>query len=312
MSETKTRRAVIDIGTNSVKLLVGDVLDGGVTPVHEEGKQTRLGQGLYESHQLHPDAIQRTVDCVTHFAAEAWEMGAADIRVIATSATRDAKNGHELVAAIQEHCNLTTEIISGETEAAWVYRGVISDAGLAAHPLLILDVGGGSTEFIVTVMGECLFHHSFQVGTVRLLEKFPPADPPGKDDFSVCQRWLGELLDHSVRPAIEPYLPVTADTLLVGTGGAALILARIQAALPDFSRERMEGMEIPGESVSAIRERLWSLPLEERRKVTGLPPERADVMLMGAAIYEAVLHSFSLKTLRVSTRGLRYAALLDQ
>lgn len=312
MSETKTRRAVIDIGTNSVKLLVGDVLDGGVSPVHEEGKQTRLGQGLYESHLLHPDAIARTVDCVTHFAAEAWEMGAADIRVIATSATRDAKNGHELVAAIQEHCNLTTEIISGETEATWVYRGVISDAALAVHPLLILDAGGGSTEFIVTVKGECLFHHSFQLGTVRLLEKFLPADPPTKEDWAVCQRWLGELLDFSIRPTVQPHLPLTEEALLVGTGGASLILARIKAGLPEFTREQMEGLELTKEEVTAIREKLWSLPLAERRKIPGLPPERADVMLMGAAIYEAVLNSFSLKTLRVSTRGLRYAALLDQ
>ncbi len=261
---------------------------------------------------MHPDAIARTVDCVTRFAAKAWEMGSASVRVIATSATRDARNGDTLVAAIQAHTNLTTEVISGETEAAWVYRGVISDAALAAHPLLILDVGGGSTEFIVTVKGECLFHHSFQLGTVRLLEKFPPADPPTADDFEACQRWLSELLDRSARPVIKPHLPIAEDTLLVGTGGASLILARIKAALPDFSREQMEGLELSKQEVTAIRERLWSLPLAERRKIVGLPPERADVMLMGAAIYEAVLNSFSLKTLRISTRGLRYAALVHQ
>lgn len=312
MSDTPIRRAVIDIGTNSVKLLVGDVTDGAVTPAFEAGEQTRLGQGLYESHRLHPDAIARTVDCVTRFAARAWEMGVASIRVIATSATRDAQNGQELVAAIQEHANLKTEVITGAQEAEWVYRGVLSDASLATHPLLILDVGGGSTEFIVTVLGQCLFDHSFQLGTVRLLEKFPQADPPTADNLAACQRWLDELLEHSVKPVVHPHLPPlgSPQTLLVGTGGAALILARIHLALPDFTREQMEGLSLTTQEVSAICKRLWSLPLAQRRQIIGLPPERADVMLMGALIYESVLTHFQIQTLRISTRGLRYAALV--
>lgn len=311
MSDSLTRRAVIDIGTNSVKLLVGDVTDGKVTPAFEAGEQTRLGQGLYESHRLHPEAIARTVDCVTRYAARAWEMGVVSIRVIATSATRDAENGQELVAAIQEHANLKTEVITGAQEAEWVYRGVLSDATLAAHPLLILDVGGGSTEFIVTVLGQRLFDHSFQLGTVRLLEQFPPADPPTADNLAACQHWLDELLEHSVKPAVHPHLPPLGSppTLLVGTGGAALILARIHLALPDFTREQMEGLSITAPDVSAIRERLWNLPLAERRQIIGLPPERADVMLMGALIYESVLQHFGIQALRVTTRGLRYAAL---
>jgi exopolyphosphatase / guanosine-5'-triphosphate,3'-diphosphate pyrophosphatase len=312
MTDSLTRRAVIDIGTNSVKLLVGDVADGIVTPVFEAGEQTRLGQGLYESNRLQPEAITRTVECVTRFAAKTWEMGAASIRVIATSATRDALNGTDLVQAIQEHANLSTEVISGATEAEWVYRGVLSDPELATHPLLILDVGGGSTEFIVTAAGERQFDKSFQVGTVRLLEKFPPADPPSPTDLNDCQHWLEDLLENSASPLIAPHLPPqgSPQTLLVGTGGAALILARIHLGLPDFTREQMEGLSISTQDISAIRERLWKLPLAERRLVIGLPPERADVMLMGALIYECVLRQFGIGTLRVSTRGLRYAALV--
>ncbi len=312
MTDSLIRRAVIDIGTNSVKLLVGDVSDGIVTPVFEAGEQTRLGQGLYESNRLQPEAIARTVDCVTRFAAQTWEMGASTIRVIATSATRDALNGQELVQAIQDHANLSTEVITGATEAEWVYRGVLSDPELAAHPLLILDVGGGSTEFIVTAAGERKFDQSFQMGTVRLLEKFPPADPPSPEDFTSCQKWLRELLEHSAGPLTTPHLPPkgSPQTLLVGTGGAALILARIHLALPDFTREQMEGLSLSTQEVSTIRERLWSLPLTERRKIIGLPPERADVMLMGALIYESVLRQFGIHALRVSTRGLRYAALV--
>lgn len=311
MTDNVTRRAVIDIGTNSVKMLVADVANGSVTPAFEAGEQTRLGQGLYETHRLHPDAIARTVDCVTRFAAHAWELGSASIRVIATSATRDAQNGAQLVQQIQEHTNLSTEVISGAQEADWVYHGVLSDASLASHPLLILDVGGGSTEFIVSIQGERRYDHSFQLGTVRMLETFRPDDPPTMENLITCQTWLKDLLVNSASPAIAPLLPEpgSAETLLVGTGGASLILARILLGLEDFSREQIEGLSISAKDVAAIRERLWSLPLAERRKIPGLPPERADVMLMGALIYESVLHHFGIQTLRVSTRGLRHAAV---
>lgn len=239
-------------------------------------------------------------------------MGTVNIRLIATSATRDAQNGNDLVKAIQDHANLRTEVISGEQEAEWVYRGVLSDPTLASHPLLILDVGGGSTEFIVTANGERKFSHSFQLGTVRLLERYLPADPPSADNLAACQRWLDELLEKSIKPMVQPHLPPLGNpaTLLVGTGGAALILARIHLALPDFTREQMEGLSMTQQEITTIRERLWSLPLAERRKIIGLPPERADVMLMGALIYESVLKHFQISTLRVSTRGLRYAALV--
>src|SRR5438067_2450389 len=136
------RRAVIDVGTNSVKLLVAEVSGRRVEPLIERSEQSRLGRGFYQNRRLQPAAIRDTALAVAGFAAEAAESGAVATRVIATSAARDAVNQQELIAAIQTASGLPVEIISGEQEADWAFRGVISDTVFAGHPLLIVDVGG--------------------------------------------------------------------------------------------------------------------------------------------------------------------------
>src|SRR5215831_10551278 len=144
-----TRRAVIDVGTNSVKLLVADVQGHDVRPIYEDSKQTRLGQGFYETHELQPEPIANTARAVAKFSALARELHAVSIRVIATSAARDAVNAQALISAIENAAAVKVEIISGDQEAEWAFHGVTTDPGLAKQPLLLLDVGGGSTEFIL-------------------------------------------------------------------------------------------------------------------------------------------------------------------
>src|SRR5581483_1703046 len=166
---TCTRRAVIDVGTNSVKLLVADVSGQDVRPVWEDSKQTRLGSGFYETHRLQPGPIASTARAVALFAGLARECKAVAIRVVATSAARDAVNVADLVSAIEGESGLKVEIISGEQEAEWVFHGATTDPELARQPLLLLDVGGGSTEFIVGQGEHKHFRHSFPLGTVRLM-----------------------------------------------------------------------------------------------------------------------------------------------
>ena len=187
------RRAVIDVGTNSIKLLVADVRRRDVQPVHEESKQTRLGKGFYETRQLQPEPIARTAEAVWEFAEIARERNAATVRVIATSAARDAVNPTDLTMAIERASGLKTEIISGAREAEWAFQGVATDPELAKQPLLLLDVGGGSTEFILGHGTKKNFAHSFPLGTVRLLEKFPHSDPPTRGEFTKCRDWLEKI-----------------------------------------------------------------------------------------------------------------------
>jgi exopolyphosphatase/guanosine-5'-triphosphate,3'-diphosphate pyrophosphatase len=306
------RRAVIDVGTNSIKLLVADVRGRDVQPVHEESRQTRLGKGFYESNRLQPEAVARTAEAVWEFAETAREKNAATIRVIATSAARDAVNATDLTASIERASGLKTEVISGEREAEWVFQGVATDTELAGQPLLLLDVGGGSTEFILGHGSKKSFAHSFPLGTVRLMEQFPHSDPPTRAEFNACRDWLKNFLHDEVRPQLGPALKnETGEIRLVGTGGTTSILARIEKKLDRFDREKIERTVLTFEQIAAHRKNLWRLPLAERKEIIGLPKQRADVILTGVLIYEVVMEEFDFKELRVSTRGLRFAAVMD-
>ncbi len=305
------RRAVIDIGTNSVKLLVADVHNLIVEPVLEQSEQTRLGQGFYTTHRLQSLAIQTTAQAVANFARIAAAHGASTTRVIATSAARDATNQSELLEAVFDASRLTVEILSGEQEAEWVFRGVTSQPQLDAERLLILDVGGGGTEFILGDHHHRSFSESFRLGSVRLLERFPHSDPPTPDELRQSRDWTDNFLEAHVCPRIRPFLQKGAPPKLVGSGGAATILARIHRSLDDFDRAKIESVLIPRPDLIRHTENLWSLPLAERKRVVGLPPKRADVILTGATIYQAVMQAFDFDTLRVTTRGLRFAALTE-
>ena len=312
------RRAGIDVGTNSVKLLVGDVAGRDVRPVYETSRQTRLGQGFYRTKHLGAGPMANTAKAVAEFAAQARERRTTSIRVIATSAARDAVNAGELTAAIEQAAGLRVEVISGDQEADWVFQGVRTDPRLANEPLLLLDVGGGSTEFILGQGERKYFRHSFSLGTVRLLEQFPHGDPPAASELAACRHWLKGFIEEEVRPKLGPVLqrevPAGAaggSLQLVGTGGTASVLGAMEASLTAFDREKLEATRLTLERVRWRVEKLWSLPLEERKQIVGLPKNRADVILTGAAIYEAVMEQFEFRRLRISTRGLRFAAVME-
>jgi exopolyphosphatase/guanosine-5'-triphosphate,3'-diphosphate pyrophosphatase len=312
-SAKPVRRAVIDVGTNSVKLLVADVSNHAVHPLFERSEQTRLGSGFYQTHRLRPVAIERTARAVARFAAEAAEFEPKRIRVIATSAARDALNQHELFAAIKRVSDLRAEVISGEQEADWAFRGVISDPAFAGQPLLIVDVGGGSSEFILGEGARQQFRHSFPLGTVRLLQQIELSDPPTAEQWRQCREKLEALLQEQILPVLGSELRTfrAGAVQCVGTSGTSSIMARIELGLARFERDRIEGARLSREQVGRQRKHLWRLPLVDRKQIVGLPANRADVILAGVAIYEAILDRFSFDELRVSTRGLRFAAVLE-
>jgi exopolyphosphatase/guanosine-5'-triphosphate,3'-diphosphate pyrophosphatase len=306
------RHAVIDVGTNSVKLLVGDIDGDVVTPVSEASKQTRLGAGLYSTRQLQRPAIELTAQAVADFSRKASELGAAPPRVIATSAARDAINVDELTEAIRRGCGLETEVLSGDKEADWVFRGVTTNPKLAQSAVLILDVGGGSTEIIVGDHGVPQFRSSYSLGTVRLLEQLRPDDPPGLRALIRCRVWLRDFLKTEVMPLLKPILSVQPGAWLVGTGGTATLLARIQAKMADFDRDKIEATILTLDGIRSELETHWQMTQAQRQTIVGLPPNRSDVILTGVAIYESIMEQFEFKNLIVSTRGLRYWALMQE
>ena len=308
-----TRRAVIDIGTNSVKLLVADVAGNEVKPLLEKSEQTRLGRGFFETQQLQPESIALTARAVANFATEARPLALRSIRVIATSAARDARNQAEFLRAIEDAAGLQVEIISGEQEAKWAFAGVTSGPGFGNDLLAVLDLGGGSTEIILGESRSPYFHQSFPLGTVRLLEKIQPADPPHPRDWQRCENEISEFVNRYLRPALEPVLRHFSPrrATLIGTGGTTSILACMHLKMQSFDRDRIEAVRFAQTDVWNQQQQLWSLRLAERRQIIGLPPNRADVILMGVAIFAIVMRAFDFAELRVSTRGLRFAAIID-
>ena len=199
-----------------------------------------------------------------------------------------------------------------------VFQGVTTDPALAREPLLLLDVGGGSTEFILGQGEQKHFRQSFPLGAVRLMEAVPHSDPPAPEQLAACRRFLKEFLRAEVRPKLEPALRKEQELCagagrvqLVGTGGTTSILARMEAKLGSYDRARIEATRLSLERVQWHLRRLWSLPLEERKLIIGLPKTRADIILTGVAIFESVMEHLGFAELRVSTRGLRFAAVMD-
>ncbi|MGE3308884.1 MAG: Ppx/GppA family phosphatase [Limisphaerales bacterium] len=305
-------RAVIDIGTNSVKLLIARVGDSRVEPILEKGIQTRLGEGFFTTRRLRPDAMVRTAETVAAFRSEALSHEPRSLRVLATAAAREASNASEFADTLRNRAGVEVEIIDGTLEAELAFLGVCSNPALAGKPLLVADVGGGSTELIVGESGHRRFSRSFPLGAVRLMESIHLGDPPGMGALDRCRAsladWMSEQMSPAVRVALPP--PDAGSVEFVGVGGTVAVLASILHGLDRYDRDRIEATRLDSATLARLTERLWTLDLEKRRQIPGLPPERADIILTGCAIYEALMKTFQLGGLRPSTRGIRFGALL--
>lgn len=292
--------AAIDVGTNSVLLLVAERGEGGsFRPLIERAEITRLGKGVDASGVLDPEAIARTVEVIARFAQEARAAGAAQVVCVATSAARDAKNGADFFAAAQAQAGLVPEIISGDEEAKLSYLAAERDFG--EGPKVVVDIGGGSTELIYGARGEVTFRESFDVGSVRLTERLVRHDPPS----------LGERV--AVAAVIDaafaklPALPQGAE--VVGIAGTVTTVFTIARAMEHFVSEKVHGQTMDRAELDAVLERLWKLPLAERVQLPGLQPKRADVIPVGALVLSRALRKLGATTLRVSDRGVRWGLL---
>ena len=302
------RRGVIDIGTNSVKLLIADLRGDEISPHLETSRQTRLGRGLYSGGKLQAEPIQATVAAVNELLALAKANDCSDTRIIATSAVREASNSGELLDALGQ----PVSVLSGDDEARLVFAGVMGCPRLAKSAALVIDVGGGSTEFIVGDTGRMRFYTSIPLGSVRLMERHAVSDPPAGGELETVCKSIDQALSETSLPGLRGQLNAPGQAqqfAMIGSGGMAGILAKMELADDAYDRERMEAVELPLDRVTAWRERLWGLTLARRREIIGLPPKRADVALFGSLIYEQAMRQLGFAALRVSTRGIRFGVL---
>ena len=299
------RVAVVDLGTNSTRLLVADVVDGRVDEVVRRLRITRLGEGVDARRRLLPLPIARVRNTLTDYRREAEELGAERTLAIATSAVRDAENGEAFLGEVEWSYGFTTRLLTGEEEARLTFRGVANGAGERGQRLVV-DIGGGSTELVMGRGDEIDFRASLDLGCVRMTERFLPSDPPSVDELEACGGAVRSVLAEHVPEHLE-----ARGHSPVGVAGTVTALAALDLGLTAYDPERVHGHALAAAAVGSQLARLAALPLAERRLVPGLEPERAPVIVAGAVILREVLGFFELERVVASERDLLHGAALE-
>lgn len=293
------RAAAIDIGTNSVRLLVADIGDphGDLVTIDRRMTITRLGQGVNETRALHPDAIERTLAALREYRATIDAIGdVTATRATATSAARDATNRDAFFGPASEVLGVRPELLSGAEEARASFLGATSDvAAIAPGPYLMVDIGGGSTEFVVgTTEPEGLI--SVDIGCVRITEAWLHSDPPTAEELSQAVHVIREHLTDVVReiPAVR-----TAATL-IGVAGTVSTMAMVELGLAEYDRDRVHHFRLTRSAAEDVFRTLATEAIADRRHNPGLEPGRVDVIVGGAAILVSILRALGFKEVLVS------------
>jgi exopolyphosphatase / guanosine-5'-triphosphate,3'-diphosphate pyrophosphatase len=289
-----TRVAVVDVGTNSTRLLVAEVEGSQLRELRRESIVTRLGEGVDATGRLGEQPQQRVFAALDTYAEA---IRGADARAaVMTSAVRDAANGAAFVEAVRERYGLDGRTLSGDEEARLTFLGATA-ARAGDERLLVIDIGGGSTELVVGARREMTFHTSVQVGVVRHTERHLHGDPPTAAELEALAADAGAALRAAAREQAGA---------AVAVGGSATSLAAIDLG----GRDGVEGHHLPRARLEALLGHLAGMPLAERRQVTGLDPARAPTIVAGAAILLEVLAAFALDAVETSERDILWGVAL--
>jgi len=297
-----TRRVgAVDIGTNSTRLLVADVSDeGGIAEVERLLEITRLGDRVDADGRLSDAAVARVDAVLERYAARAEELEAGTVLAVATSAVRDAENGREFLDGTVARHGFEPRLLTGEEEAEMTYRGVCSRAAVA-ESVLICDIGGGSTELILGGREGVTDRASLDIGCVRMSERHLHADPPATAELDALREEVAEALPRRLTDAARG---------LVGVAGTVTTLATIDMGLEVELPEVIDGHRLAAETVERLLAELAALPLDRRRVVRGLMPQRAPTIVAGAVILSAIVRATGADAVVVSERDILHGAAL--
>jgi exopolyphosphatase/guanosine-5'-triphosphate,3'-diphosphate pyrophosphatase len=301
------RVAVVDIGTNSTRLLVADVEDGRVTrELLKRSEVTRLGEGVDATGRLGEVPMERALGVLEAYRRQADELGAEKRIGVLTSAVRDAENGAEFTEAVRERFGFDARTIPGDTEAALTFAGATSERDPADRtPLVVIDIGGGSTELVEGAGGEMEFHVSTQAGVVRQTERYIHSDPPIRSEVDALAAEVRGIFADQVPAAVRESVQAG-----IGVAGTATSCAAIAQRLDPYDPEKVHGYVLQRGELDRLLEMLAALPLAERREVPGLDPDRAPTIVAGVVILQEALDAFALPSVEVSEHDiLRGAAL---
>jgi exopolyphosphatase / guanosine-5'-triphosphate,3'-diphosphate pyrophosphatase len=300
-----TRVGVVDLGSNSSRLLIAEVVDGTVTELERRSIVTRLGEGLERSGALGDAPMERVLDVLSGYAA-AMDAQGVDVRTgIATSAARDASNGPAFLEAIRERFGIDAEVISGDEEARLTFLGATAARPHDGRTLLVVDIGGGSTELVSGRDGEVGFHVSTQLGVVRHTERHLDDDPPTAEQLDALARDAQGILQDAVPAEVRE-----AVDAVVAVAGTATMSAAIDLELDPYDADAVEGHALDRPTLQALRDRVSSVALAEREGITGLDPARAPTIPAGLVILLEVLDLLGVDAIEVSDRDVLWGRAL--
>jgi exopolyphosphatase/guanosine-5'-triphosphate,3'-diphosphate pyrophosphatase len=298
--------AVVDVGTNSTRLLVAEVQDGRtVRELERRTNVTRLGDGVDRTGRLSEQAVERVLATCASYREAIDKHGTERVVAVLTSAVRDADNGAELERLLRDDYGFEATTISGEREARLTFLGATS-ARAHREPLMVLDIGGGSTEVVVGSGGRVEFFASTQIGSVRFTERFLHTDPPAGAELAACRAAVREELAAAVPGEVRG---VPADGVAVA--GTPTSFAAIDLSLEPYDRERVDGHRLSLERCEEILAQLARLPVAQRRQVRGLHPDRAPTIVAGGIILAEAMKLFGLYETEVSEHDILDGAAVE-
>jgi exopolyphosphatase/guanosine-5'-triphosphate,3'-diphosphate pyrophosphatase len=299
------RVAVVDIGTNSTRMLIADVEGAGVLEVERRTTVTNMGRGVDHTGTICSDAVEDVCGVIADYKSRYEEMGAERVMAIATSAVRDAVNGDAFLAELRERFELDARMLTGEEEARLTYLGATGHRP-ESSPTLVFDIGGGSTELILGTGREVGFHTSLQAGTIRQSERHLTSDPPDPHELEDLAADIRNLVDAAIAAQ-----PESAPTRAIAVAGTPTSLAAIDQGLEPYDPGRVHGYRLGMKRIQRMLSRLSALPLAERLRVPGLHPGRAPTIVAGTVILVQVMRAFGLQEIEVSELDILHGSALS-
>ena len=305
---TPPRLASIDLGTNTVRLLVVEVgATGQWRVIDQDQRITRLGEGLAARGRLGETPMARTGAVVAEYIDRALRAGASETHIIATSAVREAANGREFAAALQRTTGRPVQVVSGQDEARLTIRGILKGLRSSAGPVLAFDIGGGSTEFVLARDGQVAAAVSLKLGVVPLAERYPFPNRVDRERY----REMEDEIRRRLLAELPPPLRAPGVSHVVGTAGTVTTLGALDLGLTEYDAERVHGHRLSRGAVERLRDQLGSLSLAERAALPCLEPGRADLIIPGVAIVLATLEATGVSAVVVSDWGLREGIMAE-
>jgi exopolyphosphatase/guanosine-5'-triphosphate,3'-diphosphate pyrophosphatase len=293
--------ASIDIGTNTILLLIAKVEGGRIHPLFERETVARLGEGVQKNGILLKEAMDRGFQTLSQYSKWCREMEVQEIFAAGTSALREAKNSEEFLKLIKEKLDLSIDVIAGEEEAQLSFLAVARDLQEEENPILVVDVGGGSTEFILGKGNQINQWISLPLGSVRFKEQFLNSDPVQEKESEMMEKRIRELLVN---------IPRSKEPLsMIAVGGTATALASVEQGLEEFIPEKIHHFVLEKEALKNQLLLYQSKTIEERKKIPGLSAARADVILAGGMILYLAMEEFDCRSVLISCHGVRYGLL---